>query len=332
MSDLQRAFAKAKLAGLPFEPPMPPDLVQGGEEEEEAEVEERDDYFRPLPNPMQEDDSSSASSASSAGTIRPSPSKHLFARPKGIDILIQGLRSNAFRPPRSTNGRNALDKLPWSDFFAQEFHLERKTDELKIVHHVYLTPPVAKGPLFVTHHGAGSSGLSFAVCASEIRKVLPNAGVLSLDAREHGETTIQDMQGDSQASTTKDKDVYNLALETLSDDLIHVIRLTQEKMAWPELPGLVLVGHSLGGAVVTEAAKSGRLGNAVLGYAVLDVVEGQFHLPFIRFHPYRVDDHQPMLSLVDKNRLRYRRPPKHAILPLHPPQIISFSLFRHRVA
>jgi len=37
---------------------------------------------------------------------------------------------------------------------------------------------------------------------------------------------------------------------------------------------MVLVGHSLGGAVVTDVAKSGKLGTNVLGYAVLDVVEG----------------------------------------------------------
>ena len=55
-----------------------------------------------------------------------------------------------------------------------------------------------------------------------------------------------------------------------------VLRLTQAKMGWAELPGLILVGHSLGGAVVVDVAKWGKLGNAVLGYAVLDVVEGMF--------------------------------------------------------
>ena len=182
-------------------------------------------------------------------------------------------------PLSSTNGRKPLDQLLWSDFFAQELYLGRESDVYKIVHHVYLTPPVDKGPLFVTHHGAGSSGLSFAVCASEIRKALPNAGVLSLDARGHGETTLQHAQGDPRAFAIKDNNDPDLSLETLSDDLIQVIRLTQEKMAWPEPPGLVLVGHSLGGAVVTEAAMSEQLGNAVLGYAVLDVVEGLVYLP-----------------------------------------------------
>lgn len=53
-----------------------------------------------------------------------------------------------------------------------------------------------------------------------------------------------------------------------------MVQLTKSEMAWPEMPPIVLVGHSLGGAVVTDLAKSGRLGTSVLGYAVLDVVEG----------------------------------------------------------
>jgi len=95
MSELQRSFAKAKLAGLPFDPPLPPlpseilhaDLEDGEEEEEE---EEEDDDLKPLPDRRSADDdsssASSASSASSTGTIRPSPSRHLFARPKGLVV------------------------------------------------------------------------------------------------------------------------------------------------------------------------------------------------------------------------------------------------------
>lgn len=125
-----------------------------------------------------------------------------------------------------------------------------------------------KGPLLVTHHGAGSSGLSFALFASEVRKALPNAGVLSFDARGHGETLVEQL--DSQSNNAD----LDLSLETLSQDLLDVIHMTQTQMAWPELPGLVLIGHSLGGAVVTNVAVGGKLGNAILGYAVLDVVEG----------------------------------------------------------
>lgn len=128
--------------------------------------------------------------------------------------------------------------------------------------HVYLTSPVDKGPLFVMHHGAGSSGLSFAVVGAEIRKRLPSAGILSVDARGHGSTTTY---GDAP---------LDLSLETLRIDLLSAIEQTQAQMGWKELPSIVLVGHSLGGAVVTDLAKSFALGNSVLGYAVLDVVEG----------------------------------------------------------
>jgi protein phosphatase methylesterase 1 len=66
----------------------------------------------------------------------------------------------------------------------------------------------------------------------------------------------------------------DLSLQSLSEDLLSVIDKTKSQMGWKEMPPLVLIGHSLGGAVVTDVAKGGKLGNAVLGYAVLDVVEG----------------------------------------------------------
>ena len=128
----------------------------------------------------------------------------------------------------------------------------------------------------MTHHGAGSSGLSFALFTSELRKALPKCGVLSLDARGHGETIVKktkDLSEDSIENTFQDSPL-DLSLSTLSRDLLDVILLTQKEVSWTELPGLILIGHSLGGAVVTDLAMSGRLGDAVLGYAVLDVVEG----------------------------------------------------------
>ncbi len=134
-----------------------------------------------------------------------------------------------------------------------------------------MTPPVGPGPLFIAHHGAGSSGLSFAALSAEIRKILPAAGILSPDARGHGETVVR-----SKAKTEESTDggVLDFGLETLSNDLLETIRLTQRKLGWKELPNLVLVGHSLGSAIVTDLARKGQLGNNVLAYAVLDVVEG----------------------------------------------------------
>ncbi|KAL4821515.1 protein phosphatase methylesterase 1 [Aspergillus spinulosporus] len=224
MSDLQKSFAKSKLAKLPSEPP-------------------------PIPDCVADEDGDSGSSTE---TVTPSPVKQLFARPGGT--------------------RGTLNSLEWTSFFDQELYLRRRINDLDIVHHVYLTSPTNSGPLFVMHHGAGSSGLSFASCAAEIRKLLPDAGILSADARDHGSTSVERVSEDGEADPESAR--LDLSLETLNQDLLFVIRETQAKMGWETLPDIVLVGHSLGGAVITDVAKKGELGAKLLAYAVLDVVEG----------------------------------------------------------
>ncbi|KAH8788667.1 protein phosphatase methylesterase 1 [Diaporthe sp. PMI_573] len=240
MSDLQKAWAKKKMEMS--------NADVFNELDEEEEEEEENGRIGELPESL-DDDSSSASSASSTGTVVPTPSRKLFARPLG--------------PPRG--GGRTLDQIPWTAYFERELFLEGLKDETgtaQITHHAYLTSPGDKGPLFVMHHGAGSSALSFAMVGSEIRKRLPSAGILSLDARGHGSTvTLPDSPLD-------------LRLETLRNDLLSAIQQAQAQMGWKELPPIVLVGHSLGGAVVTDLAKSHALGTSLLGYAVLDVVEG----------------------------------------------------------
>jgi len=188
--------------------------------------------------------------------------------------------------------RQSTQSLAWTDFFEQELFLPQEGERIHLIHHVYLTPPSLSGPLFVMHHGAGSSGLSFATCAGEIRKILPKAGVLSIDARGHGRTMMTTNPADldnpnpsiataAQAEAESQIEL-DLSLETLSKDLVHAIRKTQERMHWEQLPEIVLVGHSLGGAVITDVAKNGELGSKVLAHAVLDVVEGESYAWKIR--------------------------------------------------
>ncbi|EXJ85377.1 protein phosphatase methylesterase 1 [Capronia coronata CBS 617.96] len=244
MSELQRSFARAHLSRLPPEPPLIAD-GEDGTPEDSLEI-------RPVsPN----DSSSSASSASSTGTIVPSPSRNLFEKPK---------RHGA---PYSATNRSRSGPLPWDDFFSQELFLEQKTPSETILHHVYLTPPSSSGPMIVTHHGAGSSGLSFAAFTAEFLKLIPNAGVLSLDARGHGQTRTA-------TSTGAPLSVQDLSLTTLAEDVAFVVNAVKAQMKWAALPDIVLVGHSLGGAVVTEVAHERLLGNSLLAYGVLDVVEG----------------------------------------------------------
>ncbi|KAJ5630124.1 hypothetical protein N7528_003781, partial [Penicillium herquei] len=241
MSELQKSFAKSKLAKLPSDVPMS-DVMYAHHQ-------------------GHDDDSSSTSSLSSTGTLIPSPTRHLFAR---------------------TKHTQSSKSCPWTDFFEQELFLPQESDNLHILHHVYLTSPKNSGPLFVMHHGAGSSGLSFATCADEIRKILPKAGILSIDARGHGRTTTTTRKTEQETPSTataaqieaNDQVQLDLTLGTLSKDVVHVIRQTQDRMKWDKLPDILLVGHSLGGAVITDVAKNGELGPKLLAYAVLDVVEG----------------------------------------------------------
>ena len=185
-----------------------------------------------LPEEDLEGDSSSASSMSSTGTVVP---------------------TGSYKQQSLT--------VPWYDYFEQEIFLRGASAN----HHVYVTPPktVSRDPLFVCHHGAGSSGLSFAVLAAQIRKRMPAAGILSLDARGHGLT-----------SCTVSSESGNFSLAKLSSDLVQVIHLTCNKLGWSELPNILFVGHSLGGAVVTDVAKTGLFGNKLVGFTVIDVVEG----------------------------------------------------------
>jgi len=186
--------------------------------------------------PEYEDDSSSASSMSSTGTVIP---------------------SSTLRPAPA---------IHWSDYFAHEFYLEQeRPGQGQAKFHVYLTPPASdKAPLLVLHHGAGSSAMSFALMAKAVRKAMPDIGIVAVEAREHGSVV---WSADGQVDN-------NLSIELLSQDLIDMLHLTQAKVGWKDLPTIVLIGHSLGGAVVTEAANKALLGNKLLGYAVLDVVEG----------------------------------------------------------
>lgn len=184
-------------------------------------------------------DSSSASSMSSTGTVVPSP---------------------GYKPAPAL-------PLSWSDFFAQELYLEDQGEGYTAKYHVYITPPAtSKAPLLVLHHGAGSSALSWSLFALELKRLLPEAGVLAVDARDHG-SVVWNAEGAPSS---------DLSLPTLTQDLHTMMQLTCQKLSWPSLPRLLLIGHSLGGAVVTDYASSHSktLGPSVLGYAVLDVVEG----------------------------------------------------------
>jgi protein phosphatase methylesterase 1 len=103
------------------------------------------------------------------------------------------------------------------------------------------------------------------VCAQQIRQKLPEAGILSLEARAHGSTITK---------PDSNEEIVDFSIDALASDALTMINLTKEHMSWPTLPPTILVGHSLGGAVVTSLAASNNLGSSLVGFVVLDVVEG----------------------------------------------------------
>ncbi|KAJ9477169.1 Protein phosphatase methylesterase 1 [Pseudozyma hubeiensis] len=121
------------------------------------------------------------------------------------------------------------------------------------------------GTLFVFHHGAGFSALSYALTAAEITRTSGGeVGVLAYDCRGHGRTRLHDI----------DSNPLDMSIDALSSDLTSLLSTMFPRTE--EMPSLVLVGHSMGGSVVvsTAHALSAKGFSRISGVAVLDVVEG----------------------------------------------------------
>ncbi|XP_063369086.1 protein phosphatase methylesterase 1 [Cydia amplana] len=166
------------------------------------------------------------------------------------------------RCPKSASGKLApfgmarrkdYSPVPWQQYFEKYVDVETESGRFR----VYLSPEPdhSSRPRLVTLHGGGYSGLSWALFTEEITNMI-HCQVISMDIRGHGET---------QADNPDD-----LSADTLVKDVEQVLH----KLFGEELPPIVLVGHSMGGAVAVRAALLPSLEPYVHGIAVIDVVEG----------------------------------------------------------
>jgi protein phosphatase methylesterase 1 len=149
MSDLYRSAMHARIAKLPQ---LPPDLP-GGEDEGEDEDEESE-------------------AGDSIGAL---PSLSMSRGP------------TANRLPRTPNPE--YEAISGASYFSEAVEVNVPASKLDV--RVYYTPPQttdgSAGSVMVCHHGAGFSGLSFALFAKEVTKLSEGElGVLSIDARRHG--------------------------------------------------------------------------------------------------------------------------------------------------
>ncbi|KTW30698.1 hypothetical protein T552_00410 [Pneumocystis carinii B80] len=116
---------------------------------------------------------------------------------------------------------------------------------------------------FIMHHGAGSCGLSFACLAKEITEITNGScGIISFDVRGHGVSDEVFRNG-----------LLDLGLEELCKDFVRIVQLVFQEFGLDDISEIILVGHSIGGAVLSHVAKNQLLPN-ILGCAVLDIVEG----------------------------------------------------------
>eukprot|EP00899_Mesostigma_viride_P015126 jgi/Mesvir1/23614/Mv18296-RA.1 len=110
-------------------------------------------------------------------------------------------------------------------------------------------------PVVLFLHGGGYTGLTWA-CVAKVMKA--ENRILAPDLRGHGETHT-------------DEDL-NLASEVLVDDVVTLIAAMFEGDV-KKAPPLVVVGHSMGGALAARVVASRRLPTAA-ALVVIDVVEG----------------------------------------------------------
>ncbi|CAH8583310.1 unnamed protein product [Heterobilharzia americana] len=142
----------------------------------------------------------------------------------------------------------SFDPVKWSEYFNIRDDIELEGGTFRIYRRG------VEGPLLFFLHGGGFSALTWAVLSVLITDQV-KCQCLAVDMRGHGDTKC-----------LHDDD---LSIDTLSKDIIKIIFA----MYPMEAPPIILVGHSMGGAVAVHVACK-RTIPSLAGLVVIDVVEG----------------------------------------------------------
>lgn len=156
--------------------------------------------------------------------------------------------------PFSGGGRRRnYNPVSWKQYFEKFVDIEVEDGTFR----VYLSPEPdhPERPRFITLHGGGYSGLSWALFTEEITNMI-HCQVVSIDLRGHGESKLQNSD--------------DLSADILVKDVEQVLH----KLFGENLPPIIMVGHSMGGAIAVRAAHLPSLEHCIQGIAVIDVVEG----------------------------------------------------------
>ncbi|KFM80894.1 Protein phosphatase methylesterase 1, partial [Stegodyphus mimosarum] len=151
---------------------------------------------------------------------------------------------------RKINRRRDYTPVSWDKYF--DTYRDVKISDGSTFR-VYLKG--SSGPLLLLLHGGGYSGLSWSLLTANISQLV-ECQVAALDFRGHGETHSAD-----------DDD---LSAERLSSDVGEVFNTLYGD---EEQPSVVLIGHSMGGAIAVHTVYRNLIPTAI-GLVVIDVVEG----------------------------------------------------------
>ncbi|KAK4048154.1 Protein phosphatase methylesterase 1 [Microbotryomycetes sp. JL221] len=200
---------------------------------------------------------------------------------------FESTSSNQFAAPRRHSARDrSRDYSPMSgaEYFSTALEVDLPiSDDITATLRVYYTPPSVQSQgerdtVFVCVHGAGHCAFSWALCAKQlVERSRGTIGALAYDARGHVAHLVSSPAAGKTRLTTKQGQLaseagLDMSLRAMVNDLVSL--LTQLYPTRDRAPAFVLVGHSMGGAVVAEAcSRIQQHVGPVTGLCVVDVVE-----------------------------------------------------------
>ena len=172
--------------------------------------------------------------------------------PRGLPPRPLGNRGGRGGGGRGGRGGRVYTPLHWSKYFKNRKAISIENSTFN----VYTGGEENVGPLLVFLHGGGYSGLTWSLLNEEITRLV-NCQTLAIDLRGHG------------CSQTEDE--IDLSAQTMAKDISSIVKKHVESLQ--TLPEVVLIGHSMGGALAVHTALEGEI-DALIGLIVIDVVEG----------------------------------------------------------
>jgi len=178
------------------------------------------------------------------------PPRHPMMRPPHSRT---GLNSNSSNR-RNLGGPKDFSPVAWNHYFSDSKDVKINDST---TFRVYTRG--TEGPVLLLLHGGGFSALSWACFSASITQLV-SCRCAAVDLRGHGDSVTDDD--------------LNLAEETLSRDVADIVKhLYDEGDEGKDPPPIVLLGHSMGGAIAIHVANKDLL-PTLIGLIVIDVVEG----------------------------------------------------------